>query len=184
MEFIKRSWKGIAVCFGIAMPSWWLGQLIPIIGGPVFAILFGMIAAHFIQKNGALSTGIQFTSKKILQLAVILLGFGMNLTDVLSKGIQSLPIIITTIATSLIIAMIVFKLLNVPEKTSILVGVGTSICGGSAIAATAPVIGASDEEIAQSISVIFLFNVSQQCYSILDALGLSNEALVFLQGRP
>lgn len=184
MEFIKRSWKGILLCFGIAMPSWWLGQLTPVIGGPVFAILFGMIVAYFIQKNDSLKAGIQFTSKKILQLAVILLGFGMNLADILSKGVQSLPIIITTIATSLIIAMLVFKLLDVPEKTSTLVGVGTSICGGSAIAATAPVIGASDEEIAQSISVIFLFNVIAAIIfpSLGSALGLSNEGFGLFAG--
>lgn len=184
MESIKKSWKGILLCFGIAMPSWWLGQLLPVIGGPVFAILFGMIITYFIQKNRALRPGIHFTSKKILQFAVILLGFGMNLTDILSKGMQSLSIIITTISTSLIIALIICKVLKVPEKTSTLVGVGTSICGGSAIAATAPVIGATDEEIAQSISVIFLFNAIAAILfpSLGSALGLSNEGFGLFAG--
>jgi uncharacterized integral membrane protein (TIGR00698 family) len=99
------------------------------------------------------------SSKKILPFAVVLLGFDMNLKDILIKGWLSLPIIVATISTSLILAWIVHKALKVPEKTSVLVGVGSAICGGSAIAATAPVIGAGDEEIAQSISVIFLFNV-------------------------
>lgn len=184
MQFIQQSWKGILICFGIAIPSWWLGQQIPVIGGPVFAILFGMIIHYFIQTNGAVRTGVTFTSKKILQFAVVLLGFGMNLTDILLKGIQSLPIIIVTIATSLMIAWIVCKALKVPEKTSTLVGVGTSICGGSAIAATAPVIGASDEEIAQSISVIFLFNViAAMLFPALGtALGLSNEGFGLFAG--
>lgn len=184
MNFIKKSWKGILLCFGIAIPSWWLGQLVPVVGGPVFSILLGMIVTYFIQKNGAFRAGISFTSKKILQLAVILLGFGMNLSDILLKGIQSLPIIITTISTSLIIAWIVCKALKIPEKTSTLVGVGTSICGGSAIAATAPVIGASDEEIAQSISVIFLFNViAAMLFPALGgALGLSNEGFGLFAG--
>lgn len=97
--------------------------------------------------------------KKILQAAVVFLGFGMNLTEILAKGKQSLPIIISTIATSLIIALILYKALNLRTNNAILVGVGSSICGGSAIAATAPVVDASDEEVAQSISVIFLFNV-------------------------
>ena len=100
-----------------------------------------------------------FTSKKILQYAVILLGFGMNLSVIFKTGAQSLPIICATIGTSLLVAFILHKLLKIPGKISTLVGVGSSICGGSAIAATAPVIDADDEEVAQAISVIFFFNV-------------------------
>ena len=83
----------------------------------------------------------------------------MNLSDILMQGKQSLPIIVCTISTSLIIAFVLYKAMKMPSKISVLVGVGSSICGGSAIAATAPVIQADDEEIAQSISVIFLFNI-------------------------
>jgi len=74
-------------------------------------------------------------------------------------GITSLPIIISTIATSLVVAYIIYRVFNVPSKVASLIGIGSSICGGSAIAAAAPVIKAGDEEIAQSISVVFLFNV-------------------------
>ena len=75
------------------------------------------------------------------------------------SGNQSLPIIVTTISTSLIIAYLLHKVMHVPGNISTLVGVGSSICGGSAIAATAPVIDADDEEVAQAISVIFFFNM-------------------------
>ncbi len=83
----------------------------------------------------------------------------MNLTVIVQTGKQSLPIIISTIATSLVIAYLLHRLMHIPGKISTLVGVGSSICGGSAIAATAPVIDADDEEVAQAISVIFFFNV-------------------------
>lgn len=106
-----------------------------------------------------MDAGIKFTSKKILQWAVILLGFGLDLNVILQTGKQSLPIILCTITISLVIAYVLHKLLRIPSKISTLIGVGSSICGGSAIAATAPVIDADDEEIAQSISVIFFFNV-------------------------
>ena len=96
---------------------------------------------------------------KILQYAVILLGFGMNLKDILKIGSSSLPIIISTITVSLVVAYVLYRILKIPSKTATLIGVGSSICGGSAIAATAPVIEADDEEIAQAISVIFLFNI-------------------------
>ena len=159
LELIKKNWMGILLCLVIALPSWYLGHLLPVVGGPVFAILAGMLITLFLKNKDRVQPGISFTSKKILQYAVVLLGFGLNLTVILETGKQSLPIIISTITTSLVIAFVLHKVMRVPSKISTLVGVGSSICGGSAIAATAPVIGADDEEIAQSISVIFLFNI-------------------------
>ena len=153
---------GILLCLAIAVPSWLLVMFVPaleVIGAPVIAIIVGMILSLIIKKKDAFTYGIAFTSKKILQYAVILLGFGLNLATIGKVGLTSLPIIISTIATSLIVAFAMYKLLKVPSKTATLIGVGSSICGGSAIAATAPVIDADDEKIAQSISVIFLFNV-------------------------
>jgi uncharacterized integral membrane protein (TIGR00698 family) len=159
MSWIKTNWMGITVCLIIAIPAWYLGKFLPLVGGPVFSILIGMLLATIIKDREKIKDGISFTSKKVLQYAVILLGFGMNLSVIVAIGLQSLPIIITTILTSLLIAYVLFKTMKMPTNISVLVGVGSSICGGSAIAATAPVIDASDEEIAQSISVIFLFNV-------------------------
>jgi uncharacterized integral membrane protein (TIGR00698 family) len=154
--------KGILLCFIIAIVPWLLVKYIAwmkIVGAPILGIVFGMILGTFLKNKSGLAPGIAFTSKKVLQYAVILLGFGLNLTTLARVGLTSLPIIISTIAVSLIVAYTLFKVLKMPAKTSVLIGVGSSICGGSAIAATAPVVQASDEEIAQSISVIFLFNV-------------------------
>lgn len=159
MNFMTKNGKGLLLCLAIAIPSWFLGHQFPIIGGAVIAILAGMVVALFLKDKGSFEAGIKFTSKKVLQWAVILLGFGMNLTVILKTGKQSLPIIISTIAVALIIAYVLQKVMHIPTKISTLVGVGSSICGGSAIAATAPVIDADDEEVAQAISVIFFFNV-------------------------
>lgn len=159
MRFIKDNGKGIVLCLCIAVPSWFLGKRFPIIGGAVIAILAGMIITIFIKNKNPFETGIKFTSKKILQWAVILLGFGLNLNVILETGKQSLPIIVSTITVSLVIAFVLHKAMHIPGKISTLIGVGSSICGGSAIAATAPVIDADDEEVAQAISVIFFFNV-------------------------
>ena len=159
MDFVNKNLKGIILCLAIAVPAWLLGKLAPVVGGPVIAILLGMVITVFFKEKGAFDTGIKFTSKKILQWAVILLGFGLDLNVVLETGKQSLPIISCTIAVSLIIAFLLHKWMKIPSNISTLVGVGSSICGGSAIAATAPVINADDEEVAQAISVIFFFNV-------------------------
>ena len=159
MNFIKSNYKGLLLSLAIAIPSWFLGKCFPIIGGAVISIIAGMIVTLFIKDKSAFESGVKFTSKKILQWAVILLGFGMNLMVILQTGKQSLPIIVSTIAISLIVSYILHKVMHIPGKISTLVGVGSSICGGSAIAATAPVIDADDEEVAQAISVIFFFNV-------------------------
>lgn len=159
MEWIKKNSPGILLCLAIAIPSWFIGTAFPIIGGAVIAILAGMVLTLIIKNKGVLDSGIKFTSKKVLQWAVILLGFVMDLNVVLETGKQSLPIIICTIGISLIMAFLINKFIKMPAKVATLIGVGSSICGGSAIAATAPVIDADEEEVAQSISVIFLFNV-------------------------
>ena len=159
MEYFSKNAKGLLLCLVIAVPSWFAGLAFPVIGGPVIAIILGMIVTLFIKDKSAFQDGINYCSKKVLQYAVILLGFGLNLSVILETGRQSLPIIICTITTSLVIAFVLSKVMHIPGKISTLVGVGSSICGGSAIAATAPVIDADDEEVAQAISVIFFFNV-------------------------
>ena len=184
MANVKNVAPGIGLCAAIAIPCWFLGEALPVVGGPVFAILIGMVIALFWKDQKSAKSGTTYTSKKILQLAVVLLGFGMNLSSVLQVGGQSLPIIVSTIATSLIVAFALYKALHMDSNISTLIGVGSSICGGSAIAATAPVIGADDEEIAQAISVIFLFNVIAALIfpTLGGVLGLSNEGFGLFAG--
>ena len=159
MSAIQKNVKGLLLCLVIAVPSWFLGKMFPVIVGAVIAIVAGMVTTVFWKDKNSFAPGITFTSKKILQWAVVLLGFGMDLGVVFQTGKQSLPIIVCTITTSLVLSFVLHKAMDIPSKISTLVGVGSSICGGSAIAATAPVIDADDEEVAQAISVIFFFNV-------------------------
>lgn len=193
MSFIKKNSIGIVVCAVIAGIATFLSGLsigsfsLEVIGAPVFSIVIGMVITAVFSKFSSderVKDGITFSSKKILQWAVIILGFTLNIKTVLSVGGKSLPVILSTIAVSLIVAYIMCKLLKVDKKVSILVGVGSSICGGSAIAATAPVIDADDEEIAQSISVIFLFNVIAALIfpTLGNAIGLTNDGFALFAG--
>ena len=162
MNIWQKRAPGVLLCLAVALLAWFLVELAPaleIVGSAVLAILFGMVLCAVMKNKDKVKDGVAFTSKKVLQYAVILLGFGLNLRKIGEVGLTSLPIILSTIATSLIVAFLMSRALHMPGKIATLIGVGSSICGGSAIAATAPVIEADDEEIAQSISVIFLFNV-------------------------
>ncbi|WP_066720913.1 YeiH family protein [Clostridium sp. Marseille-P299] len=187
MNVLKNKSKGILLCLAISLPVWFLVKSIDtleVVGAPVIAMIIGMILSILIKDKSAFMDGISFTSKKILQYAVILLGFGLNLATVKKVGMDSLPIILSTISTSLIVAYLMHKALKIPSKTATLIGVGSSICGGSAIAATAPVIDADDEEIAQSISVIFLFNIIAAIIfpTLGSILGLSNTGFGLFAG--
>lgn len=176
--------KGIILCFFLALVASFLGSRLPIVGGAVFAVILGMILNKPVSKLTWASDGIAFTSKKILQYAVILLGFSMNLKTILASGQESLPVILSTVSISLITAYVLTRVLGLDRKIGILVGVGSSICGGSAIAATAPIIDANDEEVAKSISVIFLFNVLAAILfpSLGQWIGLSNQGFGLFAG--
>lgn len=180
----KGRMPGVALCALISIPCCLLGRALPVVGSPVFAILAGMIIALVWKDHDCMDAGIKFTSKKILQYAVILLGFGLNLLQIAQVGAQSLPIIVSTIATSLIVAFALCKAMHIPGKIATLIGVGSSICGGSAIAATAPVIDAKDEDVAQAISVIFLFNVIAALVfpTLGTMLGLTNDGFGLFAG--
>lgn len=168
MTSFRKLAPGILLCFAIAVPAWFLGKVYPIIGSPVFGIIFGMLITALqpslltkSPKNASLKleSGVKYTSKKLLQYSIILLGFEMNLYNVVKVGGQSLFVMLFTLTSAFLTAYFVGKLLKLKPNTTILIGVGTSICGGSAIAATAPVIKAEDEDVAHAISTIFLFNI-------------------------
>lgn len=193
MSFAKEKGPGIVLCIVIAAVATFLGGLkigsvsLEVVGAPVFAILLGMIITLIkpsLAVKNELKDGIKFSSKKILQWAVIILGFSLNLGTILAVGSKSLPVIVSTITTSLVVAFIMMKVLHMDGKVSCLIGVGSSICGGSAIAATASVIDADDKEVAQSISVIFLFNVLAALIfpTFGHAIGLGSEGFAIFAG--
>lgn len=181
---IKSFLPGISIAILISLVAWTLGVLFPIIGGPVIGLFIGLLLGIVVTDSEKLKTGMQFTSKKVLQYAVILLGFGLNLSQVFQVGLTSLPIILATIATALVTAYFIQKLFKLDSEITTLVGVGSSICGGSAIAATAPVIKAKDESIATAISVIFFFNIlAALIFPHLGSwLGLSNQGFAIFAG--
>jgi uncharacterized integral membrane protein (TIGR00698 family) len=190
---MKTKLPGILLCAAIAAIATLLSHLhignfsLDLVGAPVFAILLGMIITMAVPPLASMDTtkdGIRFTTKKILQYAVIILGFSLNLGTIASVGSMSLPVIVSTISTSLLVAYILHKALRMNGKIATLIGVGSSICGGSAIAATAPVIDADDEQIAQSISVIFFFNVIAALIfpTLGHAIGLGSEGFAVFAG--
>ena len=137
-----------------------------------------MLVNHFYRPNDATKPGIRFTSKKILKFAIILLGASLNITTVLTVGKFSLTVMLFTLATCFGLGYFIGKALGLNWKTSSLINAGTGICGGSAIAAIAPVIDATDMDVAYGLSATFLFDmVMVVVFPILGRkLGLSDAA--------
>ena len=158
MEKLSSKIPGILLTVLIAIPAWLLGAAFPVVGSPVLGILFGLLLA-FWKRPAVFDDGIRYTSKKLLQYSIILLGFEMNLFHVFQVGGQTLILMAFTLTAAFATAYFCGRALKLDSSTKTLIGVGTAICGGSAIAAAAPVIGAKDEDVAHSISTIFLFNV-------------------------
>lgn len=104
MSFLSKNWAGLLVCLIISIISWVLGGFLPVVGAPVFAIFIGMILYPFLTPYKQLDAGLTYSSKKLLQYAVILLGFGLNISQVFAVGKSSLPVILSTISIALIIA--------------------------------------------------------------------------------
>jgi len=159
MTWFKIHLPGLAFVFVPAMAAYGLGLLVPLVGGPVFGIVLGMVISTFFRKPAAAAKGIVFTSKKILQWAIITLGAGISLDQVWKTGLESLAVMLFSLAAAFAAAYGFGRLLKIDGKLKTLIGVGTAICGGSAIAAVSPIIEADESEIAYSVSTIFLFNI-------------------------
>lgn len=151
--------KGLFLSIAIAFIATLFGNFFPIIGSAVFAIILGLLLSNTLSIPADFQPGIKFSSKKILQASIVLLGFSLSIQDIKSTGLSSLSVTLITIAVAFISAFLIGKWLKIPTNTTTLIGVGTAICGGSAIAAVSPIIEADDDEIALSISTIFLFNI-------------------------
>ncbi|QOW18565.1 YeiH family putative sulfate export transporter [Lysobacter ciconiae] len=152
-------WPGLLLATVVAVVALVLGRWLPLVGGPVFGILLGVLIRNTVSPPRACEPGIRFAGKKILQWSIIALGFGLSLTQVARTGMESLTITAVTIVAAFTSALVLGKLLNIPSKLKLLIGAGTAICGGSAIAAVTPIIKADEHDTAFAISTIFLFNL-------------------------
>lgn len=156
---MKKYLPGILLSFGIAAVSIFLGGLLPLIGSSVLAIVFGIVLNNSMKLPAVFQEGLSYSGKKLLQYSIIFLGFSMSIGQVSETGISSLRISLITILIAFLAAYLAGRFFKMNRVLTILIGFGTAICGGSAIAAASPILDADEEEIALSISTIFFFNI-------------------------
>ena len=156
---MKTKSLGIAIAAGFALCAMFLGNLFPIIGSSVFALILGILLNELTDLPENARPGLNWSGKKLLQYSIIFMGFSLPIATVASTGLSSLKISLPTITVAFLAAIIFGKVFHLKSHLWTLIGFGTAICGGSAIASAAPIIEADEEEIALSMSTIFFFNI-------------------------
>lgn len=160
----RSSWlrpaPGLALTLGLGVLAAAAGAVWPTLGAPVVAVTAGVLLSPLANRwRGPLAPGIALARGPLLQVAVVLLGTQLSLQQVADVGLSSLPVMLGTLVLCLVLAALLGRAMGIGRDLRTLIGVGTGICGASAIAAVTPTIRAKDPDTTYAISTIFLFNV-------------------------
>jgi uncharacterized integral membrane protein (TIGR00698 family) len=175
---------GFALALAVAAVATVVGEHVPLIGSAVPGAVIGAVIAIAVKPGARLAPGVKWASTVVLQCSVVLLGAQLSIAEAARVGLSSLPVMLGTLAICLGAAWLYGRLLGVPRDLRTLIGVGTGICGGSAIAAVSPVIEAASTDVAYAISTIFLFNIAAVLVFPLlgHALGMSQQSFGLFAG--
>jgi len=181
---VRQALPGLLLAATLAVVAQRVGDLIPLLGAPVAGILLGVALSHFLRRRTMMRPGIDVAAKYVLQISVVLLGAQLSLAQVADVGLSSMPVMMGTLLACLLVAHFVGRWLGVDSDLRTLIGVGTGICGASAIAAVSPVIRARSSTVAYAISTIFCFNIMAVLLfpPLGHVLGLSQEAFGLFAG--
>jgi len=175
---------GLALALAVAAVATVVGEYVPLVGSAVPGAVIGAVIAIAVKPGARLAPGLKWASTFVLQCSVVLLGAQLSIGEAARVGVSSLPVMLGTLAICLGAAWLYGRLLGVPGDLRTLIGVGTGICGGSAIAAVSPVIEAASTDVAYAISTIFLFNIAAVlAFPLLGhALGMSQQSFGLFAG--
>ncbi|HEY6494043.1 MAG TPA: putative sulfate exporter family transporter, partial [Trebonia sp.] len=175
---------GLALALGVAVVATVVSEYVPLVGSAVPGAVIGAVIALTLKPGARLVPGLKYASTFVLQCSVVLLGAQLSISEAARVGLSSLPVMLGTLAVCLGAAWLYGRLLGVPRDLRTLIGVGTGICGGSAIAAVSPVIEAASTDVAYAISTIFLFNITAVLVFPLlgHALGMSQQSFGLFAG--
>lgn len=190
---------GLIICLAAAFLSTWLGGLQHFVGAPMIGLFLGIIIANILPNAWLerMKKGFGFSSKYLLKLGIILAGGTLSFKAVLGVGLSALPLIIFNICLSFLIAHLVGRAMQLTRNTCTLVGGGTAICGGTAIATLTPIVDAKEHEMAYAMAAIFLFDIfaaimwpyaaramalTPEQYGILGGLAISDTSSVTAAG--
>ncbi len=144
----------------VAAGAWVAGTAAPLVGAPVFALLAGLAIRNTIGAPAFLTSGAEFTLRRLLRLAIILFGTTLSFAQIARIGGASIVVIGVTVVLALALVSALGRWLGAPRGLASLIGIGTAICGATAILTIGPIIRSREEEIAFAVTTIFLFNMA------------------------
>jgi uncharacterized integral membrane protein (TIGR00698 family) len=175
---------GLAAAVGLAIVATIVSRYVPLVGSAVPGAVIGAVIAAVFKPRPRLAPGLKYATSFVLQCSVVVLGTQLSISSVARVGLQSLPVMLGTLAACLAATYVYGRLVGVTGNLRTLIGVGTGICGGSAIAAVSPVIEAAGTDIGYAISTIFLFNITAVILFPLlgHAIGMSQHSFGLFAG--
>lgn len=151
---------GVIVLVLMAAAAWFLGGFVPLIGASVIALFAGAIVRNTVGTPPALVPGVEFTLSRLLRLAIVLFGTTLSFAEIVSLGGASFLVICVAVVLALGLTRLFGRWVQAPPGLVSLIGVGTAICGATAVLTVGPIIEAKKEEIAFAVTTIFLFNMA------------------------
>jgi uncharacterized integral membrane protein (TIGR00698 family) len=181
---MRARWPGLLVCVGLAAVAMVAAPWIPGVGGILIALGLGALIGNLGWADGRLAPGVKFAEKTVLAIAIGLLGFGLDLLAVAGLGLVALPTLVGLVALTVLLALGLGRWMGLSPGMAWLLGAGQGICGTAAIAATHPVVHASDEELGVAVGVVnALGTVGLVLLPLgLVGLGLGEEASALVLG--
>lgn len=180
---VRSILPGLALALGVALGARLLHSLLPpsigaAVGEVLLAVLGGMALGHALRLPASFGPGVRFAYDTVLRAGIVLLGATFSVAQVAKVGGRAVGMIVALMAVALLLAHLLARLAGVPPRLGSLLAVGTAVCGNSAIVATAPVIGARDDEVSFAIATNTLLGTAAVfLYPLLGhALGLSDGA--------
>lgn len=156
---LKSNVMAYGLLLVITLLAYLIGNQFPIIGHSFAAIVLGMIVANTALRGLYDAKNIKKVSSMMLKFGVVLLGFTLSLDMLSSVTLNAIPVILLVILIAFATAFFVGKKLGISVNARWLIGAGTAICGGSAIAAVAPIVEADEDDLTYAISTIFIYNL-------------------------
>ena len=161
MSHAKKTLSGILLSAAIAATAYIISVFLPagILGGTLIALLLGMLLNPLVRHYEVFTSGINWTSKKVLRAGIIIAGITLSFPQVLKAGKYALILMLFTLVTSFGVGYVCKKIFKINWKLASLLSVSTAICGGTAVATLGPTIRAKNRDIAYAISATFIFDI-------------------------
>ncbi len=161
LRWTRRTLPGLGLATAVATAAFGLAQLLPPTLGPVLiAVVLGLLVGNLVTLPAATGPGLEVASKRVLRIGVVLLGARLTVADVASIGGPAVGVVVLCMTAAFLTVALAGRIAGVPPRLAVLIGVGTAVCGNSAIVATSPIIDAEDREISFAVATITIFGTA------------------------